>query len=231
MKSPLVIVLLCFAIQIVAGQPKVIHSKYSKNDIIINGLEDEMAWSGADSISFNGNICNSKNVVVVKTLWNNDFLYFLFKVSDENLQAHQTEQDHPQLFLDDMVELLIDTTNDKDSCWNEDKIIYHINLLGAKKDDRGTADCFSDPAWNGNAVYSVKLFGTLNSSEDIDSGYNVEIAVPWPELGVSPENNLVLGVNFANGDNNNNGRQLFDWVGAYTLRSPQLFGNLLLSAP
>lgn len=227
-KTPVILLFLCLTVQSVVGLQKEIYSGYTKNNIIIDGLENETDWLTADSISFEGTECKSKNVVIVKTLWDERFLYFLFKVSDKNLQAYQTEQDHPELFLDDMIEFLIDTNNDKDSCWNENKIVYHINLLGVKKDDRGTVDCLSDPTWDGNAVYSVKLFGTLNNSEDIDTGYNVEIAVPWSELGITPEKKMILGVNFANGDNDNNGRQLFDWLGVFPLRSPHLFGTLML---
>lgn len=204
------------------------YSNFIKNNVVIDGIETKRDWFLADSISFTGSECGSRNKVIVKTLWNKDYLYFLFKVSDKNLQAYQTEQDNPNLFLDDMIEFLIDANNDKDSCWNENDIVYHINLLGIKKDDRGTINCLTDPTWNGNAIFAVKLFGTLNDSRDIDAGYNVEIAVPWSDLGRNPQRNMVLGVNFANEDNNNNGRQLYDWLGIFPLRSPQLFGSLKL---
>lgn len=212
----------------VTAAEKIFFAKYTVNNIIIDGADDGVAWKQADSISFNGLKQGSENTVCVKSLWNEDFLYFLFKVTDTNLQAHQTEQDHPELFLDDMVEFLIDTTNDKDSCWNETKIVYHINLNGIKKDDRGTSGCISNPAWNGNAVYAVKLFGTLNDQRNKDVGYQVEVAVPWSDINQLPVKNLVLGVNFANGDNDNNGRELFDWLGIFPFRSPHLFGNLVL---
>lgn len=212
----------------VKANEKVFYADYTESNIIIDGNESEIAWRQTDSIGFNGFNHGSENTVYVKSLWNDDFLYFLFKVTDTNLQSHQTEQDHPELFLDDMVELLIDTNNDKDSCWNETKIVYHINLSGIKKDDRGTSGCKSNPVWNGNAVYAVKLFGTLNDQRDKDVGYQVEVAVPWSDINQLPVKNLVLGVNFANGDNDNNGRELFDWLGIFPFRSPHLFGNLVL---
>lgn len=222
------ILLFYWIVQFSIGQQRIIYSNYSTNDIVIDGLETENDWILSDSISFDGVENKSENTVVVKSLWDEDYLYFLFKVSDTNLQSHQVEQDHPKLFLDDMVEFLIDAANHKDSCWNESKIVYHINLSGIKKDDRGSTNCFSDPSWNGNANYSVKLFGTLNDTNDSDEGYMVEVAIPWSELLLIPHENKVLGVNFANGDNDCNGRQLFDWVGAFPLRSPHLFGNLVL---
>jgi pimeloyl-ACP methyl ester carboxylesterase len=187
----------------------------------------DLVWSSAKSISFN-NSEKSDNKVDVYSLWDNDSLYFAFRVEDKNLIAYRYEKDHPLLYLDDMIEVLIDAFNDKGECWSVDDIVYHINLLGQKKDDRGTKDCLTDLAWDGEASYSVKLMSTLNNPQDIDHGYRVEIAIPWNELGVHPETGDKIGVNFANGDNDGNGRQLFDWANAWPLRTPSQFGTLLL---
>jgi len=181
-----------------------------------------------DSIVFTGRKEGSDNIVSVKLQWSKKYLYIFFNVKDYNLQAYQTENDHPELFLDDMIEILIDANNDKNGCWASDDIIYHINLLSAKKDDRGTSDCISDASWNGKAIYEVKLFGTLNNMNDRDIGYTVEMAILWDEIGIYPTQGTVIGINFVNGDNNGNGRQLFDWSGAKPFRMPEKFCNLIL---
>jgi len=206
------------------GEAETIYSRYSDNIQTRNRQND---WSQADSIHFE-NIRESDNKGVVKTLWNADSLYFRFQVTDNILRAFQTEKDHPELYLDDMVEILIDAGNDKDSCWTTDDIVYHINILGVKKDDRGTTDCKSDPQWDGNARYAIKLYGVLNDTTDTATGYEVEIAFPWTELGLIPKDGLTIGINFANGDNDGKGRKLFDWAVAWPMRSPYAFGNLVL---
>lgn len=184
-------------------------------------------WRQADSVCFE-NQQESDNKTIVKTLWNEDSLYICFQVDDKDLRAYQTEKDHPRLYLDDMVEVLIDAYNDKGSCWNMDDIVYHINLFGQKKDDRGTSACITNPAWDGNAVYTLCLNGTLNDTTDTDCGYHVEIAFPWSELRVNPVEGRKIGIDFANGDNDGKGRQLYDWVGATPMRSPHMFGTLKL---
>src|SRR5690606_20733987 len=136
-------------------------------------------------------------------------LYLYFKVFDSDLRAYQIDQDHSKLFLDDMVEVLLDPHNDKDSCWGEDDIIYHINLFGVKKDDRGSQECQTDPKWNGKGVISIELRGTLNDTLDTDDGYLLSLSLPWQEIGLIPKDGLLVGVNFANGDNDGKGRQLF----------------------
>jgi hypothetical protein len=185
-------------------------------------------WNKPETIVIDGKKEGSENRMAVYSSWNKDSLYFFFKVEDTCLRAYQTEQDHPELYLDDMVEVLIDTRNDKDSCWAADDIVYHINLLGVKKDDRGTPECDTDPTWDGNARIFVQLFGTLNDTIDTDTGYLVTLVFPWPELKQVPHSGLIMGINFANGDNDGKGRQLFDWVCAWPMRSPYAFGNLIL---
>lgn len=185
-------------------------------------------WASAKPVRFSSPE-KSDNEMTVSSCWDHDSLYFRFDIIDSDLRAYQTEKDHPKLYLDDMIEILLDPRNDQDTCWAADDIVYHINLLGQKKDDRGTDSCMTDPNWDGKASYRIVLYGTLNDPSDIDTGYRVELALPWDELGVKSENEKTLGVNFANGDNDGNGRQLYDWVEANPMRSPNQFGTLQLT--
>lgn len=186
------------------------------------------SWTNPDCIGITGEAAQSDNKLSVLSFWNIDSLYFFFKVKDKDLRAHQDSIDHPKLFLDDMVEVLLDPENNKDSCWNKDDIVYHINLKKIKKDDRGTEECITNPKWNGKARIQLQIFGTLNDTTDIDQGYLMGIVFPWEEISQRPKSNLMLGVNFANGDNDGKGRQLYDWVAAWPVRSPYAFGNLIL---
>lgn len=170
----------------------------------------------------------SDNQMIVRSYWDSDSLYFRFEVRDTDLRAFQTEQDHPQLFLDDMIEILIDADNDKGPHWKEDDIVYHVNILGVKKDDRGTTLYTSDATWNGRARYRIELYGNINDTSACDEGYTIELVIPWSEIGRSPTVGTALGVNFANGDNDGCGRQLYDWCNAVPMRSPNVFGTLVL---
>ena len=205
---------------------KRISSRFRREKIRIDGSLEE--WKNQKPAIITGEKAGSENRLKIRSEWDNDFLYLAFEVVDLDLRAYQTVPDDPRLFLDDMVEVLLDAVNQKDSCWGTDDIVYHINLLGIKKDDRGTTGCQSDPTWNGEARYVVKMMGTLNDTLDIDVGYHIEMGIPWKELGIHPVKGTKLGVNFADGDNDGKGRQLFDWAGAWPMRSPYAFGNLVL---
>lgn len=182
-------------------------------------------WEHARMIKIKDETRKTSSNAIVRTLWDEQNLYIAFQVQDSNLEAEQIILDHERLYLDDMVEFLIDSRNDKTFCWNEDDVIYHINLLGQKKDDKGSVDCVTNPGWNGNASYAIEMTGTLNDSSDIDIGYVIEVSISWEELNLEPGSGLTMGVNFAIGDNG----KLFDWVNASPFRSPDAFGSLVLT--
>lgn len=173
----------------------------------------------------------SDNKVTLYSLWDRDHLYLAFSILDRDLRAIQTKKDHKQLYLDDMVEFLLDPNNDRTGQWLQDDIVYHINAAGVKKDDRGTAEGTSNVEWDGKASYAIRLMGSLNDTTGVDYGYTIEIAIPWGELGIIPRDGITIGFNAANGDCDGKGRQLFDWMGAWPFRSPDQFGNLVLVRP
>lgn len=207
------------------NNPKELDCLYRENPVKIDGQLDE--WENSPSITIGDKSLESDATATIRTFWDHQNLYLAFQVQDKNLQAKQTVLDHPELYLDDMVEFLLDTKNDKRTCWNEDDIIYHINLLGQKKDDKGTFDCKTNPKWNGDAEYAIEMDGSLNDPTDSDRGYKVEISISWQEIDLTPAPGLKMGVNFAVGDNG----KLFDWVNASPFRSPDAFGNLILIGP
>jgi hypothetical protein len=213
------------AAMITPGEPKKMVCIHTNNAITIDGLSNEKDWGKANYATATDNRHHqTENSLKVRTLWNDQYLYMFYQIKDKNLQSKQTVRDHPQLSRDDIVEFLIDARNDKQPCWTTDDIVYHINLLGQKKDDRGTIDCKDDPKWNGSAKIAVKLKGSLNDSSDVDEGYDVEVAIAWREIAVKPVAGTITGIDFGCGDEG----LFFDWAGAWPFRSPNQFGNLVL---
>lgn len=212
-----------------ASNDKVLVSLYTDNPLVIDAQIDKPEWNTARSITFRDDSFRnfprmSDNLVEVRTLWDEDNLYILFRVYDRNIQSIQTDHEHPLISSDDIVEFLINKNNDKVPCWNENNVIYHINLHGRRLTDRGNKDCRPNREWNGNAEIAVQLFGELNDTATIDDGYMVEVSVSWKELEITPHPGLRLGVNFAVGDS----RIFFDWAGGKPFRTPESFGELVL---
>ena len=229
---------LCSSHSLQSWQSHQLLSYFTNQKINIDG--DLAEWEGLDNqIMIQDQHPNqggkhrmlSDNKVTIYSLWDPEYLYLAFYVLDQDLRAVQTEKDHRQLYMDDMVEFLIDPNNDRTDQWLGDDIVYHINAAGAKKDDRGTAEGISNADWDGIAIYAIHLMGSLNDTTDLDNGYSVEIAIPWSELDITPGDNTAIGFNAANGDCDGKGSQLFDWVGAWPFRSPHRFGSLVLVRP
>src|SRR5690606_29780689 len=85
---------------------KIIYSKF----ITDNKATNEIArfWPEQGDIVLSDKNQGSDNVVFISSQWNLDSLYLFFTVKDKDMRAYQTEQDHQLLYLDDMVEVLID---------------------------------------------------------------------------------------------------------------------------
>lgn len=199
----------------------------AQSPVTVDGFLDE--WREADSLRLDDPSDRpDPNQAKIYTLWDENYLYVGFEVRDRFLVGFQTERDHRELFKDDMIEVLIDPRRDATDLWLEDDLVYHVNVLGQVKDDRGTPEGISDATWQSDGLWAVNAVGTLNDSTDLDWGFSVELAVPWREIGLKPAPGVSLGINFAIGDNDGAGEHLWDWCGARPFRQPSAFGVLTL---
>ncbi len=163
--------------------------------------------------------------------WNKKSLFIAFKVSNTNLQAQKSTRDAVGLHMDDGVEFLIDTKGDQSTNWEVDDIAYHINVLNAIIDDRGLTESGEyNNSWDGTAVTAVNISGTINNPEDEDDGYQVEVAVPWKELGVKPSAGLTMGINLCinDRDDETNEYRYYDYMNLNVFHKPSGFAKLVL---
>ncbi len=202
-----------------------ISSIYAAQPATIDGIIQPGEWISQDSIYVFDDSLRMETAISIRSQWDSTYLYLLFDVRDTNLLSVQAERDHPLLAKDDIIEFLLDTKDDHGECWNSDDIIYHINLAGQTKDDRGNDSCKSDARWNGEAKIAVTTYGTVNQPDDIDTGYVVEVAVPWKEIEQTPKPGLVLGANFGGQSDG----YFYDWVDAWPFRQPFKFGKIILT--
>jgi hypothetical protein len=122
------------------------------------------------------------------------------------------------------VEFLIDPLLHRTKEFPPDDFSYHINILNAVYDDRGTPSGQPDPRWNGRAQHVVRV---LN-----DYHYILQVSIPWKEIDVEPvEGRTVLRIDFGvNGkDPETRTYGYFDWCGLKVFHDPSGFGELLLA--
>jgi uncharacterized repeat protein (TIGR02543 family) len=153
------------------------------------------------------------NAVSVKAGWDTGYLYLLFETTDTNLQAVTSQRDGA-VYMDDCVEVFIDTAADGGASMRTDDYHFVVNILNTLFDSQGTGSGQS-AAWNGNpaVISSVAVRGTIGNEGDADGGYTVEVAIPWASIGVVPASGMVLGMNFCGTDRDaaGDGYQYYDW--------------------
>jgi hexosaminidase len=185
---------------------------------------DAAKWQSAPSVSFEGRpLGGCPRRAAVYAMWDGEDLYLRFDVRSSKLQASVREHDGDKLWYDDGIEFLIDAQRQRTEAYLPDDFAYHINILNAVFDDRGTPDGKLDGSWNGVARHSVTILD--------DYRYVVEVAVPWDEIGVEPRaGETVIGIDFCvNGKDPDTGQyDYFDWCGLKRFHDPSGFGDLLL---
>jgi len=171
----------------------------AEGNIIIDG--DFQEYSNANAIQFP----NNYPIVTVKLLWDETNIYLAYDVKDVQLNAIVEEDQTGGIWNDDAVELFFDVNNDKGTSMQSDDRQYIINIKKAFYN-------------NGDATginHAIVLNGTIDNNTDTDTGYKVEIKIPWNTLGVttSPAEGLRLGANFAVDDRDGSGeRESMDWM-------------------
>ena len=98
--------------------------------------------------------------------------------------------------------------------WNSDDIEICLDL----KNNRGVSRKIDDvdilispfgrmqgnvegKIWENNAEIFVRVMGTINHNNDLDSGFVVELSIPWYDLGVqTPATGTIFGLDLVNVD-------------------------------
>ena len=184
---------------------------------------DDIAFTFSDS-SGRG---DRDNTSTVKALWDSEYLYIFIAVADTQLNAYENQFDG-RVWEDDVVEIFIDSENDRGEYGQGDYRLA-INLNKALLD--GT-DAWSDYSWNFNNLrFDVALDGTLNNNVDTDTGYTVEVRIPWSEIGVTVSSDTLIGFDIAVGDRDTeaDGYQYSDWMELTSFKNVEGWGTVGLS--
>ncbi len=181
---------------------------YLTNDSIkIDGNINEIVWQKAEWTDLfqdiEGDIKPKPEFETkVKMLWDNKYLYFAVEIEEPNIWATLTKRESV-IFYDNDFEIFIDPDGD-----NHNYYEYEINAFGTEWDLLLTRP-YRDGVkplneWNITGIKSaVKIYGTINNSDDIDSCWTIEIAMPWKAISLNkkspfhPKNSEQWRMNFS----------------------------------
>jgi hypothetical protein len=218
-------VLFCAAALPAAAQGKdayLFSAHAARAPVSINGILTE--WDAPESVVFaappHPTDPNRENSVVVKAQWDWDKLYIAFRVYDTHLVARQVD-DRSELWVDDGVELYVSVAPHRAPAeyLGPTEYQFWVNVNGASSSTRGFETARldfdwqnKDTAWHCDFFSAVRLQGTLNRNEDTDTGYTVELGLPWAAMGYRPRSQDTLLVNFSIEDRDSaEWRRWFDW--------------------
>ena len=153
--------------------------------------------------------------------WNAQYLYLFVDVTDDTNIS--TEPGTTRLFNDDSIEIFLDPNYSRGSSYDG---VDDIQLLISRDADTAIALGRHSSPLNTSLVQSA-----VNEN---NSGYTVEVAVPWSELGISPAASDIIGIDIGiNDDDDGAGRDTrLEWGDGDNLAASQAdaFGTAELVA-
>jgi len=150
--------------------------------VVVDGRLTEAAWERAPLVS--GFTRYDKPELVepqtsLRVMYDESNLYFGV-VCDEprmdKLTAVGHARDSAEVFHGEAIEIFVDPDHDQRTYYQ-----FGINAAASIYDSRLT-----DPAWSAN-VRAATVLG--------DDAWSLEVAIPWADLGVAPENGAVFSFN------------------------------------
>lgn len=153
----------------------------ASSPITIDGIGDEPAWSAVPwSPSFVPAEGSPESVgsAQAKLSWDDAHLYALIHVEDSDVASPFKQPDDP-LWKADCVELFIDADGNR-----RQYIELQVNPHNAQFDSyfASTRAEPGDVTFSAGMKSAVVVRGTLEDGGDIDSGWDVELAIPWAAL-------------------------------------------------
>jgi hypothetical protein len=174
--------------------------------INIDGKLEEETWKTAASAGPFVDVRSGKadaNAPVggsVKLLWDDTSLYLGFEVKDKTIEGgFKKDAKDPHLWTKDTVEVMVDPDGDGD---NKDYYEIQVNpqnlVFDSQFDSYNTPKTepdgpFGHQEWSAKLKSAVTLQGTLDKNDDQDTGYVIEMAIPWKSFGKAQKTPPELG--------------------------------------
>lgn len=158
----------------------------ASGEMTMDGKLDEKEWASVDWTDTFVDIEGDKQPLPyhnakVKMLWDDNYLYIAAQLDEPHLWATYKERESV-IYHENNFEVFIDPNGDTHNYFE-----YEVNALGTEWDLMMTKpyryNGLPINAWDMAGLKTgIDLQGTLNNPSDIDTGWTVEMAIPWKTL-------------------------------------------------
>ncbi|MBQ9359141.1 MAG: hypothetical protein IJT95_06320 [Abditibacteriota bacterium] len=139
--------------------------------------------------------CRQSDNIMFYSTWDDRMLYFAVSAQGPDIRATHKEFNSP-IDGDDGVEIFLNLSEDRSASVYSDKTAYiAVSAAGGFEFRRGNgSELVRENLFTHR--YGVDVQGNLNDTANIDSGYSVELALPWSVLGGENMSYKALGIDF-----------------------------------
>ncbi len=185
--------------------PKGYVINYVKTPPIIDGDINDAVWQQAqwttDFKDIEGDLKPNPSLQTnVKMLWDDSCIYIAAKIIDPNIWAYVKKHDEV-VFYDNDFEVFLNPNNTTHQYFEmEFNAINTLFDLFLNKPYRNKGNAMF--GWNAGLRSAVKIQGTLNNPADKDTGWTIEIAIPYRAISLGndveiPKNGTLWRINFS----------------------------------
>jgi hypothetical protein len=156
------------------------------DDIVIDGVINNNEWSNApwtsDFVDILGPSGEAPRFQTrVRMLWDDNYFYIAAEMEEPHIWGKLTERDSV-IFYDNDFEVFIDPDDDTHLYYelemNALNTVWDLLLVTPYRDGGPAVDEFD----TSGLITAVQVNGTINDPSDVDTGWSVEIAIPWTAL-------------------------------------------------
>jgi hypothetical protein len=219
------------------GHEYQIEAVNTKTSPSIDGNLDEPVWQQAKEVILKENrsgneVSDPRLMTHVMTCYDDSSLYIAFICNDPDIWTDYTQRDE-YLWQEEAVEVFIDVDEEPDTYVEIEvspaNVLFDSYIIDPEKIDVPSTAKFDLPG----IKTAVSLNGTLNIRDDTDTGWTVEIAVPFRDLVTEKNKNItidtIIKINFYRVDKNqdmNSAGYAWSPTGA-RFHKPSVFGTLI----
>ncbi len=210
---------------------------YTSELIAIDGHQG-LPWNHASWSTYFTDIVTGESAqhnTNFKALWDDENLYFYFRLLGGDLEASGNVDHEPLFSFDNVIEIFLDPGADQKEYYE-----LQINTKGTRWEllldkpykDGGVA---TSPYELEGLEYDIYLEGTLNQSEDSDKYWTVELKIPWNSIpgvtSVPPADNFKVNFSRVHQDDDDieTPPQYWLWtpMGKFDIHIPERWGSLI----